>query len=247
MIAIYLLIILSMAITSKKQKTNPKWFTIMEILISISILAIWFAGIFVMMQNSMQITQQTQTKTLAINLTREAVEIVHNIRDTNWTKRSWNPEYCWLKTDPLTDTDDDGCQNDDRITPWRYIIKEKSAGNQQYFALEKVEISWLESVDDATASIPFTQLCQNQSWRSSCQETGTDDVITRAIQVTWLYNKQTTTPWWDPINCINGEANIQLPCWWQEPKELRFCAHTHILADKSSHIQLCSILTNFKQ
>jgi len=247
MITIYLLIIFCMAITSKKQKTNPKWFTIMEILISISILSIWFAGIFVMMQNSIQVTQQIQTKTLAINLTREAVEIVHNIRDTNRTKRVWNPESCRLKTDPLVDSDNDGCQNDSRISSWRYIIQEKNMINQQYFALEKVEIPWLASQEDAITSIPFTQLCQNGTWRSACQETGTSIVITRAVQIIGLYHKDTTTPWWDPISCENGESDIQIPCWWSQPKELRFCAHTYIVADKSTHIQLCSMLTNFKQ
>gem|GEM_PF-5399913 len=64
----------------------------MEILISISILAIGLAGIFVMIQNSTQTTQQIQTKTLAMNLTREAVEILYNIRDTNRTKWTGNTE-----------------------------------------------------------------------------------------------------------------------------------------------------------
>lgn len=236
-----------MAITSKKQKTNPKWFTIMEILISISILAIWFAGIFVMMQNSTQVTQQTQTKTLAINLAREAIEIVYNIRDTNWTKRSSNSEWCRLKADPLVDTDNDGCENDDRVASWRYIIQEKTAGDQQYFSLEKVEIPWLLSQEDALISMPSTQLCQGETWRVSCQDTGTTLSIVRAIQITGLYHKNTTTPGWDPINCINGESNIQVPCGWDQPKELRFCAHTHIIADKGTHIQLCGILTNFKK
>ncbi len=236
-----------MAITSKKQKTPIKGFTIMEILISISILAIGFAGIFVMMQNSTQITQQTQTKTLAINLTREAVEIMHNIRDTNRTKRSSNPEWCWLKTDPLDDTNNDWCENDERIGSWRYIIQEKTAGGQQYFTAEKVEILWLESQENATAAIPFTQLCQSSTWRASCQDTQTNTIITRAIHVTWLYHKNTTTPGGDSITCPDGNADNELPCGWTQPKELRFCAHTYILADKSTHIQLCSMLTNFKQ
>ena len=219
----------------------------MEILISISILAIGFAGIFVMMQNSTQITQQTQTKTLAINLTREAVEIVHNIRDTNRTKRSSNPEWCWLKIDPLDDTDNDWCENDARMESWRYIIQEKVTGGQQYFALEKVEILWLASQENATAAIPFAQLCQGSTWRASCQNTGTNTIITRAIHVTGLYHKGTATPGGDSITCPDGNANNELPCGWEQPKELRFCAHTYILADKSTHIQLCSMLTNFKQ
>lgn len=236
-----------MAITSKKQKANPKWFTIMEILISISILAIGFAGIFVMMQNSTQVTQQTQTKTLAINLTREAIEVVHNIRDTNRTRRSWNPEWCRLKVNPLIDNDNDGCENDPRITSWRYIVQEENREEQQYFSLERVEIPWLDSQDNAIESLPLTQLCQNQTWRKACQDTGTNIKIARAIQITWLYHKDTTTPGGDPINCPTGQANVEIPCWWQDPKELRFCAHTYIMADKDTHIQLCSIITNFKQ
>gem|GEM_PF-4780938 len=113
-----------------------------------------------MMQNSIKVTQQTQTKTLAINLTREAIEIIHNIRDTNRTKRSGNPESCRLKIDPLLDSNDVGCQDDYRISSGRYIIQEKEAANQKYFALEKMEIPGLLSQEDAITSIPSTQLCQ---------------------------------------------------------------------------------------
>jgi prepilin-type N-terminal cleavage/methylation domain-containing protein len=231
-----------MAITSKKNKTNPNWFTIMEILISVSVLAIGFAGIFVMMQNSTQITQHTQTKTLAINLTREAVEIIHNIRDTNRTRRAGNPESCRLKTDPLVDENNDGCQNDPRMQSGWYVIQEKTAWDQKYFSLDLVPILWLTTQEDAINSRSFTQLCQAQTGRSSCYDTGTNVIITRAIHVLWLYDKDTTTTGWNLLNCSDG-----VMCWSNTPKELRFCAHTHIIADKSSHIQLCSILTNFKQ
>jgi len=197
-----------------------------------------------MIQNSTQTTQQIQTKTLAMNLTREAVEILYNIRDTNRTKWTGNTEWCWLKVDPFIDTNNDWCENDDWIGSWRYSIQQKEAINQQYFALEKIE--WIQTHEDIP-NVEATQLCQDSRWRYACQNTGTNTVITRAVHVIWLYHKNTTTPWWESIDCPNGNANSLLPCGWDDPKELRFCVHTYSTTDKRSHIQLCSMLTNFKQ
>lgn len=235
-----------MSITSKKQNHRIKWFTLLEIIISISILAIWFWGIFVLIQNSSSIAQQTQDKSLAINLTREAVEIIYNIRDTNRTRRSWDKESCRLKIDPLTDTNNDWCNNDDRMLSWRYIIQDKIKENEQYFSLQEVDIPWFMTPEDAAVSMLSTQLCETATWRNTCLETGNDNKIFRAVQIIWLYHKDTSTPWWDPIQCPNGDANIDIPCGSTQPKELRFCAHTYIQADRVNHTQLCSMLTNFQ-
>ena len=219
-------------------------------MITISILAIWFAGIFVMMQNSGTFVQQSKQKTLAINLTREAMEILSNIRDTNRTRRSNKKDTCRLKINPLEDTNDDGCQNDTRIQSWRYTVVPTRQENQQYFALSGINISWFDTVTDATESSGQTTLCQSQQQRASC--TGNDDQekVVRAIHISWLFKKNSVETGGTSINCPTGTGQDEATnteCGWSDAKELRFCATTRILWNQNTQIQLCSLLTNFQE
>jgi len=57
--------------------------------------------------------QESRQKIIALNLAREGVEAVYQIRNTNWKRWSAQKEQCWLKRDPLVDANTDGCQSDD--------------------------------------------------------------------------------------------------------------------------------------
>lgn len=222
----------------------------MEIMITISILAIWFAGIFVMMQNSSTFVQQSRQKTLAINLTREAIEGLTNIRDTNRTRRSDQKDACRLKINPLEDSNDNGCQNDTRIQSWRYTVIPIQKENQQYFALSGISISWFDTVAKATDSSGETLLCQSGQQRTSC--TGNDDQekVVRAIHISWLFKKNSTNTGGTAINCPTGTGQDEATnttCGSSDAKELRFCATTWILWNQNTQIQLCSWLTNFQE
>ena len=223
--------------------TSPKWFTIMEILVTISILAIAFAWIFVVLKNSSWLIAQSQAKTQTINLSREGIEIVHNIRDTNWMRRSWQKEECRLKADPLAD-DDGICSNDDRIQAWRYtIIQQSTENNQQYFALQTVSGAGLDDAENARAISWDIQICDQWSIGENC-DTSHGQTILRVIEIKGLYQKDTTTVWGEMLNCNNGEDPL---CGTNSPKELVFCAHTHSIGEKITKTTLCSAITNFAQ
>jgi hypothetical protein len=67
-----------------------------------------------LIQNSSLLINQTKANTIAINLTREAIEIIHNIRDTNWQRWPGQKDRCRLKKDPLSN-EDNSCTNDEWI------------------------------------------------------------------------------------------------------------------------------------
>jgi hypothetical protein len=67
-----------------------------------------------LIQNSSLLINQSKANTIAINLTREAIEIIHNIRDTNWQRRPGQKDDCRLKKDPLSN-EDNNCTNDEWI------------------------------------------------------------------------------------------------------------------------------------
>jgi hypothetical protein len=72
-------------------------------------------GVLVIMQGINKTTtyiSQTAQKTVALNLAKEGLEAMYNIRNTNWRRRSDSRDKCWLKANPMVDEGNDGCAND---------------------------------------------------------------------------------------------------------------------------------------
>jgi prepilin-type N-terminal cleavage/methylation domain-containing protein len=70
---------------------NQKGFTLIEILISIFIITIGVVGVFSTIVKYSQMTQEEKDHFEASYLAQEGIEIVKNIRDTNWIEgaASW--------------------------------------------------------------------------------------------------------------------------------------------------------------
>ncbi len=221
--------------------TSPKWFTIMEILVTISILAIAFAWIFVVLENSSWLIAQSKIKTQNINISREGIEIIHNIRDTNWTRRSAQKEECRLKIDPLAD-DDGICSNDAWMKSWRYtIIQETTSNNQEYFALQRLSGVDIKNIDDIVTIAENIQICNQGALLTNCDRDHSNTTL-RIIQIKWLYEKNTNIAGGELLDCDNGEDVL---CGWPNPKELVFCAHTYNIKEDITQTTLCSAITNF--
>ena len=101
----------------------------MIIIISIGIL-----GILLALSNGFSFLQRSREKIIAINLAREGIEAVYQIRDSNRKRRGGKKETCRLKTDPLSSSSDT-CEDDPWITSGYYILMQTSTGGQQYFML----------------------------------------------------------------------------------------------------------------
>ena len=60
------------------------------------ILSLAIVGVFWLVQNGMRLTNLTEHRITALNLAREWVEAVSNIRDTNWLKYTNDTDLCWM-------------------------------------------------------------------------------------------------------------------------------------------------------
>lgn len=237
-----------MRTTRKKHMIKKSGFTLIEVLITVSLLAVWFAGIFAVMQNSTQLLLQTEQKALAINLTRQAIEWIQNIRDTNRIKRAGNKDACRLKVNPLVDTNNDGCENDEWIQSWRYILSWQYIGNQKYFTLDPIVPTTgdFDTIEGAEANRALAQLCKDTFSWSPCNDIQESPIIIRAVHISWLYAKDSTTPWGTALSCTDGTTTDgSILCGGPEAKELRFCATTRIIWEQNTHSTLCSSITNF--
>lgn len=112
---------------------KEKGFTLLEMLISIMVITIGVLGIYSAVFKYIKNTQQERENLVASYLCQEGIEIVKNIRDTNWVESATT----W--SDGLTSCSS-GCEADYNgiLTAWsspgRYLYIDNSTGLYKYVA-----------------------------------------------------------------------------------------------------------------
>lgn len=99
------------------------------IIISVGILTVLTS-----ISNARTYIAKTRQKIIALNLAKEGVEQVFNIRNTNRQRREGKKEECRLKTNPLGDENTAGCEDDTRMQSGNYIILQTGT-SQKYFMM----------------------------------------------------------------------------------------------------------------
>lgn len=224
---------------------HKKGFTLFEILLMVIIIWVWIMAIVVALNNGLSFIQKTRERTIAINLAREWIEAVYQIRDTNRKRRWWKKESCRLKIDPLQD-DDTNCSNDTRMSNKYYFLTINTYSWQQYFSLSWWYTTWLDLSDGIDASDQNFALCQN-TWDNSryrcTSQFSTEWQFFRQIKWIWLFNKDSQTEWWSLLNCNTGEDS----CGNNSAKEYRFCSQVQYIWKWRWTVELCWVLTNFQK
>lgn len=72
-----------------------KGITIIEVMIVMLILSVWILGSYQVASQWNNLERMTENRTKAVAFAREWLEVVENIRDTNWLKFSTNYEGCF--------------------------------------------------------------------------------------------------------------------------------------------------------
>ena len=118
------------------KKKNPLGgFTLIEVLVVVFVLSM---GVLVIMQGINKTTtyiSETAQRTIALNLAKEGLEAMYNIRNTNWRRRSDSRDKCWLKEKPMVDEGNDGCENDRWFTWHERYYLEKDANYHNYYLI----------------------------------------------------------------------------------------------------------------
>ena len=86
-----------------------KAFTLIEVIVAISVMAIGVLGIYALVPRIVSISGANLNKFIASQLAREGIEIVRNIRDTNWLEQVSDSANPW--NEGLTDCST-GCEAD---------------------------------------------------------------------------------------------------------------------------------------
>ncbi|MDD2487600.1 MAG: type II secretion system protein [Candidatus Gracilibacteria bacterium] len=84
---------------------NRKGFTIVELMIAIVIFTIGFLSAYLLIYSAINSSARSKNEIIASNIAREQIELVKNIRDTNWLKNwDWNDLTEILGTGNLGDS-----------------------------------------------------------------------------------------------------------------------------------------------
>ena len=74
-----------------KNKINKQAMSIIEVMIAIFIFTLWIVSVFMIISSAWNINSYNKDFIIASNLAREQVELIRNIRDTNYKKfQRWN-------------------------------------------------------------------------------------------------------------------------------------------------------------
>lgn len=241
---------------------HKKGFTLIELAIGTVLIGIWLAAIVNVLQYATRLTNTTKAQVVAINLTREWVESVFNIRDTNWKMFSSKKDQCWLNITPIPTSVN--CET----LPWmnnttQYYKLKSPLYWISYYTWEIVltPMAWqpltvLESQWDDTAAWSWYRMCYyqvsgtwNSGYRDTCWWSGwvVDTKYgryRRGIEIKWLFRKDWVAGWTPMVGCTDGTV---WACWDSTAKELRFCSRVDYYFDMTRRVELCSAITNFEE
>ena len=222
---------------------RKKGFTLAEVIIVCTLFSLMVIWIIVAISRAFIFLDNTRLSVRATNLAREWVEMMYNLRDTNWRKYSWERDKNWLNSWSWTVSMD----------IWVYSINEatNSSGDSHVY------LSWL-SVPSANIesfySIDwfFTDAYSGQRENSKLNFTGTYSYYSWWVLATWWIIK-------DLVEVDGLEFYRIVRIYWIDnklwtsctttncPKELRFCVKVFYESQWQHASELCSIMTNFTE
>ena len=254
---------------SKLRKIKKNWFTMLELIFTCVVFAMLISGIILAINRTYIFMNNTRVEIRATNLTREWMEMMFNIRDTNWRKCAWEKDKFWLYLGSGS-TKEGNCDPEGKLfQKWVYAIKEWIKEGDRFVYAEKLDINELDigkfySLDDdgffkeddgkfdkarSGAMLTFTWTYNYWSWSAASGDMFTwemSDLLSNGVEfyriarVYGIYEKN--------VDNSSTECNVGTCAIGPTPKEMRFCVKTFYKMGVGLHAsELCSIMTNFEE
>ena len=129
--------------TKNSKIKNYNWFSIIEVLVAIFIFSLWLTSVYAVIVSTLKLNDYNKNYIIASNLAREQVELLKNIRDTNFKTvhkyNQINPEWNYSDSNNFFST-------------WSYYLIENDYWETASFPIKvekisdfwewKSEISW---------------------------------------------------------------------------------------------------------
>jgi Tfp pilus assembly protein PilV len=174
-------------------------FTLIEVVVALTLFSFVIIGVLLVVTRAYRYVENSKMQVMAVNLAREGIEMIYNIRDTNWRKYSGAKDINWLRRDPFGGSTD-------LITEGYYTLDMKLYSDQQYSTLTKIEsvnedvLSGLyvdiSSYLDTTAANTFKVAFTGGYYSGTTLVASADDLMSkeadfyRIVYVNGLYSKK---------------------------------------------------------
>ncbi len=239
-----------------------KWFTLIEILVTIMILSIALVAIIGLMRASVGYVERTRQETIAINLAREGMEAVYTLRDTNRLRRWGSKDTNRLCKDPWLDrpTTDTDCGAWMQSGQSYILLWWTTSSGEAYPYLSTVtgKLDLSDGQSDDSFSMQYgtgNNGLANNRYQSSWT---TDEwYMYREIRGYGLYQKDSPMTGWWSIDCPSGtdtytadtsfSGTSTRDCGDATPKEFRFCSRVEYTWSPRGKVELCGMVTNYRE
>ena len=204
-------------------KSNKKWFSIIEVLVWIFIFSLWMVWIFAIISSTLRINDYNENYIIASNLANEQIELVRNIRDSN---------YSVLKPYNLLNPNSTSYLNTDKFEEGSYYKIENDYSNLSTFPIKINKISdFWEGKDKLNNKMRNYKLCLDLNNRY------TYDCISSWNKETFFYKYISINP-------------VQFNSWWiVETIDNSFLINSKVIWYKKWYheFEVKSILTDWKR
>ena len=198
-------------------------FSIVEVLATMVILTLGIIGTYGFIASAQKTSVSTENRILAINIAREGIEAVENIRNTNWLKFSSDYNNCWKVRN--YDTTCVGNNNPNIFPAGSYIVAMNNGlftlsgtitPSSDYPTYHDQFAIYFDANGLATQTGSYTQIC-NRTFPTSCKSIfsreitltnpSPDTLLVDSI-VTWTDTRSTTPSRIDmPSTLTNWKKN----------------------------------------
>ncbi len=121
---------------------NRRGETLIETIIALSVLAIGITIASSSIINSIRNMSNAKNRVIAVNIAREGIEDMHNIRDTNWLLYSDRRRECWNHDPSIIP-----CEGLEPIPPGNYVIYRSAENNWKLKLSDDFALTPLSFVD----------------------------------------------------------------------------------------------------
>lgn len=228
--------------------SRKRGFTLWEILVIVVVISVWMMSIISLLTYGLSYVQKSRQRIIAINLAREWIEAVYQIRDTNRQRWAGRKEECRLKTNPLVDSWSVWCSDDIWIQSGIYILDTHTTSGQTYFFLTGYTTGVLDISSGIGTWDLMYSLCFSGGLRMACpgvDMTTSEGRYFREIRWYGLFAKDTAITWWQYMTCTSGQNYFT--CGSATAKEFRFCSKVVYVWFGTWEVELCGLLTNFME
>ena len=146
-----------------------KSFTLIEVILAISIFTLVIGGSFVLIQQTVNAVSLANSKLVAFYLAQEGIELVRNVRDNNWLKQRTSPAVSWDDDLSVGDWEID---YDDLV-----LVQYQNPGRPLYYASTTGFYFYSNNPLPDYVKTGFTR-------KINISQTGNDDLYVK-VQVQW--------------------------------------------------------------